>query len=229
MKTMRILAASLAVTLVSLLAAPSAEALSILLESNGDVVIVTDGDANDTAALTGIVATSATVGDFQVVLTAGFSDPITGSPSSPLMIFNIEAYSTAAGVLNAFLSDDNFANTGDVANAALATPPPVVLGAPLPLATSSVTYATFYGASNTEFDLGTLLTLQNTPGFDSGLLPSGVGPYSLTQAITIDNSTLGVSTAAATLQVPVPDGGLALSLLGFALVGVEGLRRRFKK
>jgi hypothetical protein len=224
MRTLRILAASLAVALVSLLAAPSAEALTITLFNGSSSITVTDGGAGDTSPVAGLVGASGTVGVFEFVVTAGVSDPITGSPSSPSMILSIEALTFAGGTLTVALSDDNFAGTGDIATAGLFTPAPLsLLGIPL-ATTSSATYATYYGASNTEFDFGTLLTFQAVNGVATGFLPSGVGPYSLTQVVNLTSST-GVSTAAATLTVP--DGGLALSLLGFALVGVEGLRRRF--
>ena len=231
MKTMRILAASLAVTLVSLVATQSAEALTIALVSGPDLVIVTDGGPGDSAALSGVVATSATVGAFEVVLTAGFSDPIFGSSSNPTMLYNIEAFSSTGGTLQAYLTDDSFAATGTTVSASLATPPPLNLIG-LPLATSGVTYNTYYAASNAEFDLDVLLTSQAATGFAAGVLPDGTGPYSLTQEIIITTTTAGVATASATLSVPavaVPDGGLALSLLGFAMVGVEGLRRKLKK
>ena len=228
MKTLRTLAATLAVTLVSLLATPSAEALSIVLSDGGaGLATVTDGGPGDASPIAGIVAFSATVGVFEVVLTAGFSDPITGSATSPSLVFNLEALTTSGGTLTAMLSDNSFGPSGTTAHATILSPPPLNLGPPLPLAaTSTIGYGTYYSATNTEFALDTLLTLMLSPGAATGFLPSGTGPYSLTQLVQITSSP-GVTTAAATLSVP--DGGLALSLLGFALVGVEGLRRRFKK
>ena len=98
MKNLRLLAASLAVTLVSLLAAPSAEALSITLQSGLDVVTVTDGGPGDGAIAPGIVSATANVGVFEVVLTAGFS--VFGSPASPLLLYTLEAFSSEAGTLN---------------------------------------------------------------------------------------------------------------------------------
>lgn len=225
MRTLRILAASLAVALVSVFAAPSAEALSITLTDGTVFVTVSDGGPGDANAIPGIVSFNESVGDFQIVFTAGLSDPITGSSSNPALVFNLEAFSLTGGTLTAILSDNNFAGTDTGVKAGLFSPSPLNLIG-LPLATTSTIYATYFSATNAEFAFDTLLTFQNTPGFANGSLPSAVGPYSLSQVIQITSGP-GVSTASATLTVPVPDGGLALSLLGFALVGVEGLRRRF--
>lgn len=236
MKNLRILAASLAVTLVSVFVAPSAEALSIRISDDGGATFttVTDGGLSDSSALPGNVSFAATLPTFQIVLTAGFSDPLTGPSTSPTLIFNLEAFSLNGGTLIAELSDDNLGPSGINATASIATPPPLNLtDPPFPLAAqSAVAYETFFSATNVEFAADTVVTgAILAPGAAVGVLPSGAFPYSLTQRIVIVSSP-GVTTAAASLRVgpaTVPDGGVALSLLGFALVGVEGLRRKFKK
>ena len=236
MKNLRILAASLAVTLVSVFVAPSAEALSIRISDDGGATFTTvsDGGLLDASPLAGAVSFAANLPTFQIVLTAGFSDPLTGPPTSPNLVFNLEAFSLNGGTLIAELSDDNFGPSGTAVTSSIASPPPLNLtNPPFPLAASSaVAYETFYSATNVEFAADVSLTGPTlAPGADVGVLPSGAFPYSLTQRILIVSSP-GVSTASARLSVgpaQVPDGGLALSLLGFALVGVEGLRRKFKK
>ncbi|MGA2863515.1 MAG: VPDSG-CTERM sorting domain-containing protein [Verrucomicrobiota bacterium] len=52
-------------------------------------------------------------------------------------------------------------------------------------------------------------------------------PYNLTQTVDIFHRGAGVSSFDATIGVP--DGGLTVALLGFAVMGVEGLRRRLSK
>jgi hypothetical protein len=233
MRNLRTLAASLAVALVTIFAAPSAEALTIRISDDGGATFttVTDGGLGDASPLAGNVSFAAAFPTFQIVLTAGYSDPLTGPSTSPFLVFNLEAFSLNGGVLIAELSDNFFGPSGTTAIATLATPPPLNLtDPPFPLAAISVVgYETFYDPGNVEFAPTFSLTGPIVgPGAAAGVLPSGAFPYSLTQRIVIATQP-GVATASTTLSVPVPDGGLALSLLGFALVGVEGLRRRIKK
>jgi hypothetical protein len=88
---------------------------------------------------------------------------------------------------------------------------------------SSVTYETRQG-TNSLFAGTTLTGPQSSNGSVSGSFGSGTGPYSLTQKVTITHGSLGSS--AAIVKLSVPDGGWSITLLGLALVGVEGLRRK---
>src|SRR5688572_17780583 len=155
MKNLRILAASLAVTLVSVFVAPSAEALSIRISDDGGATFTTvsDGGLGDASPLPGAVSFAASLPTFEIVLTAGFSDPLTGPSSSPTLIFNLEAFSLNGGTLIAELSDDNLGPSGINATASISNPPPLNLtDPPFPLAAGSVVaYETFYSATNIEF------------------------------------------------------------------------------
>jgi hypothetical protein len=212
-------------TIVTLLlsAATSADALSIRVKSGATDVTITDGPLPDLLAVSGGVVFAGSVDTFLVTVVTGLSDPLLGSTTSPLMQLNVIAQTFAAGnhVLEVWLTDDGF---GPSNPGVLATLDATVL------VNSSVLYTSKQGS--VEFDESapfplTSLFANSTAGLpisDHGVLAPGF-PYSLTQKLVITHSGPASSNITATLAVP--DGGLALSLLGFALVGIEGLRRRY--
>jgi hypothetical protein len=226
MKNVRFLAASLAVALVSLLAVPSAEALRLrITASGGGFVDIVDDAFPDFAPGQGGIVFVGDVGDFDLTVTTGLSDPISGSTGSPLMKLDVTAFTpnAAGGTILVELTDTDFGPSTTGASAVLN-----ILALP---ANAFVAHKTYYDGGNAEFAQTVELTSQLGNGVSSdvetGSLPSGAAPYSLTQVVGIVLTSSGAASVQTALSVP--DGGLALSLLGFGLVGLEGLRRRFKK
>jgi hypothetical protein len=54
------------------------------------------------------------------------------------------------------------------------------------------------------------------------------GLYSFTVSNPDGNPHVTFAFAAETIATPTPDGGSAVALLGIALIGIEGLRRKLK-
>jgi hypothetical protein len=81
--------------------------------------------------------------------------------------------------------------------------------------------------AGTELDLIALRDAQAGSGSD--VVTFQFRPGKSLTALTA-NGKINSTSFSGTLQAtPVPDGGLTLSLLGVALMGVEGLRRKLKK
>jgi hypothetical protein len=117
-------------------------------------------------------------------------------------------------------SDDNFGPSAGTVVAAIGG-----------TTVGTIVYKTFVDAANVLFG-GVVLTAQGPfgPGAFSGTATGALAlpaDFSLTQAATIHHSGKGNTSFNATLTVP--DAGSTVALLGCALVGVEGLRRKFRK
>jgi hypothetical protein len=199
-----------------------AQAASIRLFDGTTMPTINDNGVGDLDPSTGSINHTASLGIWRFNILTGITKPILGSNESPSMSLNVAAKSTAAGTLTIWFSEVGFGPSGlsvrasDVGNAR-----------------GSETYRTFQATNNVLFSEGTLLTAQtfSTGGFGgdaNGSLASGASPYSLTQKVTITHSAgTGTNTSNANALLNVPDGGASVTLLGFALVAVEGLRRRF--
>ncbi len=241
-KALRTLLSGLMIAALGLLVAPSAEAAAIRISNGVSTININDfGEpppgpivGTDTDPVLGSVFfTTNTLAGWQgVVLTAGSTKPALSTADAPRMLLTVTALSSggafnpATATLTVWFSDDSY---GPSSNWAKATAEGV--------AANTVTYETFQDAGNARFAETSLITSQIFPAGPfgppavetTGFLPSGGGfPYSLTQKVTITH-TAANQFSSGTFTLAVPDGGLALSLLGFALVGVEGLRRKFRK
>jgi hypothetical protein len=186
------------------------------------LVTVADGGFGDANPLAGVVTYIGAVGPTWLLnVTTGTSKPFAGSATKPEMDLNsVDATSLAGGTLIVRFSDDFF---GPNSGSAIAGIGGTTVG--------TVGYTTWADAANVLFATSISLTgigplTGAFSGTDSGALSLGY-PYSLTQEAIIRHSAGGLSSFNATLTVP--DGGLTIALLGFALVGVEGLRRKFAK
>jgi VPDSG-CTERM motif len=231
-KTLKTLLSALTIVALGLMVAPSAEAASIRLYNGTKTITINDfpepvGDRLDGSPfLPGVVSNiNILFGDWLLTITGGATKPTLGSNTLPKLDLAVIAVSFGGpSTLTVSFSEDSFGPSSLSASAYLA--PRTTAG--------TVSYQTFQSLTNARFAEDTPLTSQGPfgPGgygasSDSGTLASGAAPYSLTQKLTFTHTGAGTSTAFATLAVP--DGGLTLSMLGFALLGVEGLRRKFRR
>ena len=208
-----------AVGAFALFAANTANAIPTLKLSDG-ITTVTVGDGqigvvSDLSAQTGAVTFIGAVGSWIVNVSTGISDPILGSPTNPHMDLNSVNVNVSGG------SGTDFAMEA-------------LIGGTLNLASGSLlTYNTYASATNSLFAETHLLTSQTFnpgafSGTDAGSFPVTPfpAPYSLTQKVVITHGAAGSTSFNAALQVP--DGGTTVALLGFVLLGVEGLRRKLR-
>ncbi len=235
MNTPKLVLALLAIAVLGLAGATSVEAASIRVfdVGSGTFLIINDNDGNDLIPATGAVAHSGSIGDFVVDFELGVTKPLVGSSSSPVMALTIGAVSgITGGTLVIDFSETGFGPTGSLGGVAFA----FGVGA----SGGVVTYETFYDPANGLFG-GTPLTSEGPTGpgaigfNQTGSLSTTAFPYSLTQRLTItqgpgQTTSVGSSAQPVLLVVQnIPDGGWAVGLLGFALMGVEGLRRKYTR
>ena len=232
-KTFKTLLSGLIVAGLSLMAVPAVEGASIRVidVASSTVLIINDNDANDLVGVTGVVAHSGTIGDFLVDFELGVTKPVVGSPAAPVMALTIGATSgLTGGTLVIDFSETGFGPTGSGGSLALATG--------LGVSAGNVVYETYYDAGDALFG-GTLLTSDGPTG-PGAIVFNQTGSllttptFSLTQRLIIAQGPGGTTSLGSVQPVllalaPVPDGGWAVGLLGFALMGVEGLRRKYTR
>jgi hypothetical protein len=214
---------------LALFATPAANAIPTLKLSDGvTTVIVGDGSGGDLSAPVGSVTFIGVIGTWIVNVSTGISDPILGSPTDPHMDLNSVNVNVSggAGTLTIWFSDDFFGPTSQSMDASI--------GGTINLAPgSTLNYTTYASGTNALFAETSPLTSQSFTagsfsGDASGSFPTSPfpAPYSLTQKVEINHSAQGSTSFNASQQVP--DGGTTVALLGFALLGVEGLRRKLR-
>ncbi len=119
--------------------------------------------------------------------------------------------------VNSALEDGDFVSLTGAGNIISATGP---AGWMVTFTSSSVLW-TWMGGSTTLGAFGSLT------GFDlhstSGVATSG--HYDSQDHVATGSGAGMISTASGSVDVPVPEGGSALVLLGIALTGIEGMRR----
>jgi hypothetical protein len=227
--TSKALLTGLAIAAMGFAGAPSVEASAIQLTSGSSTVTIYDNLAGDLDPAVGQIFHAGTLGAFTLDIEFATTKPtVPSTATSPQMTLNFAVTTGATGgTLVIDFSDDFWGPTGPLAFATAS-------GA----STGNVTYATLQDPANNLFT-GSLITAASTgPGSiafaDIGPLVTTSFPYSLTQRWIIGLGPNGVVGANSILFVtpfvaPVPDGGWAVGLLGFALMGVEGLRRKFTR
>lgn len=202
---------------IALLSGLLAVGLGLFLPSRAEALSIklSDGvNAPVEISASGTVTYTGSLGVWTLLVTTGSSYPDEGSISSPSMTLSVTAKSTGSGNLRILLSEQGFDTGAALAVAGLATS-----------GTGTTNYFTYQDVGNGLFaQTPPAITTLLAAGSASGLVAAD-SSYSLTQKLTISRSSAGTSTALATLTVP--DGGLSVALLGFALVSIEGLRRKF--
>lgn len=219
-----------------LAASPLARAVPTLTLFDGThTLVITDQMLNDSSSTAGQVSFVGTIGSWTISFTSGSTKPLLGSATNPSMtLTSMVATSKGSGTLSISFSDTNFspvANHADVFHSTIG-------GTVGSKTAGSITYNTYASRANTLFGTTTHLTSSGPfgPGSFSAAGTSKqmvfLSDFSLTQQVTIVHNKAGTSSfnaAFTTTSVHVPDSGSSVALLGIALVGVEGLRRVFRR
>jgi len=239
----KLIAISLGAVAALVVSAPKAHAnaeLELISGSTISTVVVSDAVAATTGA-----SFNGSVGGWNINITTGITDG--KAPAAPYVNLNSISTSTAGTTagLEIVWSAQGFTLSPGSALSTLSGTSQQGSGS---AAGAAITLDTYY-AGNNALDLGntannslsggTLMSsLTSTPGA-AGLLPTrtgtdgipSVGNYSLTAEMIIP--ALGSGTEQhvdvnGTISV-VPDGGMTLTMLGSALVGLTGIRSRFSR
>lgn len=197
----------------------------LTMDDGSTFIKVVDGGAGDGSPIDGMVAWTGLISPtWFIAVNSGLTKPAYGSATAPMMDLNFMDGSFGAGTLTIKWTDDGFTMPGGtlIAN----------IGGTMAFGGGEITYWTEYnGVKVTELDFRT--PPSGYTGTDTATIPAN-GSFSLTQVIVIKHYlTQGVSVSSGNAElmgfaIPIPDGGMTAVLLGFVLLGVEGLNRRFK-
>jgi len=169
------------------------------LISGSSTIMVADGSSQDLSSAAGQVAWIGTINGWTFAITAGDTKPQLGSATSPQLDLGVLANVVGNGNLIVKFSDTGFGPSSGTVNSTF-----------FENGTSTASASVLIDSSDTLFG--------GTPSTDGTL----AGPYSIT---LVDTFTPGLVSS--DHRVSVPDGGATVALLGFGLVAVESLRRRF--
>lgn len=203
-----------------------AHAISKLKLSEGLTSIeIADGGGGDLNSTAGVITFIGNVGAFNITnVSTGITKPAQGAENNPHMHLNSVDISGGAGVLTIMFTDTDFTDLAVGLNGLQAQ-----FGG---VASGSIAYEAWFGATNGEFEMTTKLS--DLGGFTSGSfsgttsLPfSPTGLYSLTQIVTITHTAGGTSSFDADLQA-VPEPG-TIFLFGSGLMGLAAWRMRKNK
>lgn len=217
---------------IGLVAVAPAEAGSIKIFDGSETLVITDedfisepGTPADGAVGPGVVVFMGSLGIWTFQLTSGVSTPVVGSQTEPIMELHDVSLSSkgSAGTLEIWFSETGFGPSGLVAESSIGG-----------VADGKIKYETFKGTTLFD-DSVALSSMTASAGPFGGLGYAGVGdatgPFSLTQKVTITHkggSDAKLTSFDARLAVSpgasVPEGGMTLSLLGLALMGLAGFR-----
>jgi len=203
---------------------------SVTLAAGGVPVLVGAAGTSIFAATlgAGVLTWSGNVGTWIVNVSTGTTDPLTLAPYPHLDLNSVNA-STGPSSLTIRWSDTDFGpSAGQRMKLTIGG---TLSGAP----GSSLTYNVYANTANIPLATTTLLaslgpfttTAFSGTGFGATLLAVLGSPYSVSEEILLVHGGAGMSSFNAESQA-VPDGGMTLALLGMALTGLEGLRRKMK-
>jgi len=196
----------------------SARASAIFTISDGinPIISVADNAPGDEASGTGVIVVQTNVGVWNLAINIAVTKPLVGSASSPVMDINLQAFSTAGGMLSLTFSDNNFSAPLGTVNSTITGY--TVVGAP-GMASYSV-----YGDPNNILEATTVPITLLPPAPLSPLAESATGtldlatPFSLTEnAVVTSGGPTVVNLDASFNFTPTstPEPGIpALAALG---------------
>lgn len=198
-----------------------AQAVPTLKISDGVLPEITigDGAGGDSNGAAGVVTWIGSVGVWTVNVDTGITKPAFGSADNPFMDLAFVDISSAAGTLTLKFSETGFTKLGTASSLIGGT------------TSGTVSYSTYWSATNTLFAMDNLLSSSGSLGggaYSNAAFTGNIlsGPYSLTQVITITHTGAGSSSGDAELRVP--DSGSTIALLGAALATLGLISRRRK-
>jgi hypothetical protein len=188
-----------------------------------DTVTVTDNGVGDASSVPGIIVFNGAVGNWTINVTTGQASPpfagLPGTATAPDLDLNsFDFFAGGAGnVLTITLTEFGVGPTTAIASTSSGGT--IAQGITGIAVNNLVNGAVVAGASSSTspFNLS----------FNYALAQPGTYNWGLQYVITANAGTFG--TFSGDSGTTVPDGGMTVSLLGMALLGLEGLRRKLTK
>ena len=203
----RIIAIAVATCAVSAYATPY-----LLLDDHaGHTMQIFDGSGSDSCPDAGCVTFIGSLGAWNINVDTGLTKPATGNATHLDMDLSFTAHSTGAGQLWVSFCDDGYTVTGLGVDGIGGTAAGTLVDNVLVNGNIILTQGPFGpGAFSGTTTGGVTLTPADLFCIQVGIFHSGAG------------STTGDK------HVTVPDGGSTVALLGLALLGLDGLRRKIR-